>query len=130
MTFKKGKSGNPAGRPKGSKSWTSIKREEMRRDVPDVLKMVYQQAIENQDIAAARLYLDKCIPNMKPSDDPVQINIDPDQPSLSIAKEIMREISTGGLTIDDGAKLINAVAEVSKQDELKQILDVIREKEG
>lgn len=130
MPFKKGQSGNPKGRKKGSKNWSTIKRDEMRKDAPDILKMVYQQAINEKDISAARLYLDKCIPNMKPTDDPVLLSIDPDQPSLVIAKEIMREISTGGLTIDDGAKLINAVAEVSKQDELKQILDVIREKEG
>jgi hypothetical protein len=73
--FKKGMSGNPKGRPKGSKNKSTILREAMEtktdrmlsREVPKVLKVVIDAAIKG-DMAAAKMILDRAVPVKKAGD--------------------------------------------------------------
>jgi hypothetical protein len=73
--FKKGMSGNPRGRPKGSKNKSTILREAMEsktdrmlsREVPKVLKVVIDAAIKG-DMSAAKMILDRAVPVIKAGD--------------------------------------------------------------
>ena len=73
--FKKGMSGNPKGRPKGSKNKSTILREAMEnktdrmlsREVPKVLKVVIDAAIAG-DMSAAKMILDRAVPVIKAGD--------------------------------------------------------------
>jgi hypothetical protein len=73
--FKKGLSGNPGGRPKGSKNKSTILREAMEsktdrmlsREVPKVLKVVIAAAIDG-DMTAAKMILDRAVPVIKAGD--------------------------------------------------------------
>ena len=70
--FQKGKSGNPLGRPKGSKNKSTILREAMlaktdrmlSKEVPKVL-MVVLEAAKNGDMSAAKMILDRAVPVKK-----------------------------------------------------------------
>ena len=73
--FQKGMSGNPKGRPKGSKNKSTILREAMEtktdrmlsREVPKVLKVVIAAAIKG-DMSAAKMILDRAVPVIKAGD--------------------------------------------------------------
>ena len=73
--FQKGMSGNPRGRPKGSKNKSTILREAMEnktdrmlsREVPKVLKGVIAAAIKG-DMSAAKMILDRAVPVIKAGD--------------------------------------------------------------
>lgn len=70
--FKKGVSGNPRGRPKGSKNKSTILREAMlektdrmlSKEVPAVLHVVLNAA-KGGDMAAAKMILDRAVPVKK-----------------------------------------------------------------
>jgi len=73
--FQKGKSGNPLGRPKGSKNKTTLLREAMQekadrqlsRNVPKVLEVVIKAALAG-DMSAAKMILDRAVPVKKADD--------------------------------------------------------------
>lgn len=73
--FQKGQSGNPRGRPKGSKNKSTLLREAMQqkadrmlsREVPEVLKTVIRAAKQG-DMSAAKMILDRAVPVKKADD--------------------------------------------------------------
>lgn len=73
--FQKGRSGNPLGRPKGSKNKTTILREAMQqkadrmlsKEVPQVLAVVIRAA-KGGDMSAAKMILDRAVPVKKADD--------------------------------------------------------------
>ena len=73
--FQKGKSGNPAGRPKGIQA----KRVEMRALLepyaPSLIEKAVQLALED-DTTALKLCVDKIVPSIKPISESVLIDAD------------------------------------------------------
>jgi len=76
-TFIKGKSGNPAGRPKGRKNQLTQLKQDLEiavrdnissSDVTDVLQTMVELAKEG-NVGAAKIILDKAITNAKDADD-------------------------------------------------------------
>lgn len=73
--FTKGQSGNPRGRPKGSKNKSTLLREAMQskadrilsKEVPEVLKVVIRAA-KAGDMSAAKMILDRAVPVKKADD--------------------------------------------------------------
>ena len=59
--FKKGQSGNLAGKPKGAKDKRTEFRELLRSHAPELIKKVIEQAL-NGDLTAMKLRLDRIIP--------------------------------------------------------------------
>lgn len=64
MAFKKGQSGNPAGRQKGD-SHAGKLRKALENDLPDIIQSVVDAA-KGGGMQAARLLLDRSISAMKP----------------------------------------------------------------
>ena len=73
--FAKGKSGNPKGRPKGSKNKATLLREAMQKkadimlskELPQVLRAVVTAA-KAGDMSAAKMILDRTIPTKRADD--------------------------------------------------------------
>lgn len=73
--FQKGKSGNPGGRPKGSKNKATLLREAMQKkadvmlskELPQVLRAVVTAA-KAGDMSAAKMILDRTIPTKRADD--------------------------------------------------------------
>lgn len=81
-TWVKGQSGNPNGRPKGKKSEIAELQQDLeiavRRSISSdkVVKIVEKLVLmaEGGNLQAAKLILDKIIPNAKPNDDTADTN--------------------------------------------------------
>jgi hypothetical protein len=72
MAFRKGKSGNPSGRPKGIKDIRVKMREKFEVKSAALIKKTIDLALDG-DMAALRLCLDRICPAIKAKDDPVNI---------------------------------------------------------
>lgn len=62
--FQKGKSGNPAGRPRGVADWRAKNRKMLESELPDLILTVVEQA-KGGDMVAMKLVLDRVLPPLK-----------------------------------------------------------------
>lgn len=65
MKFQKGKSGNPAGRPKGTKNSSNTFREAIREELPSILRNLIELA-RGGDTQAAGVLLSRALPPLRP----------------------------------------------------------------
>lgn len=72
--FKKGTSGNPAGRPRGVPDKRSIYRQALHEKAPDIIGVLIEKALEG-DPTALRICTDKILPSLKSGDAPVNIQL-------------------------------------------------------
>lgn len=120
--FIPGKSGNPDGRPKGSKNRSTLLLEALDDDLPELLSVVKAKAVEG-DMTAMRLLLDRALPTRKPTSPPVNL------PELSAAKTftdkagaILCAAGNGQLPPDVAAQLLSALGGVVKVLEIDDLL--------
>lgn len=106
MAFQRGQSGNPAGRPKGSKNKIRFDPYDVLGPLLDDAVRVIADAVRAGDLAAARLVLDKLIANPKPADrGGVSL------PELATARLediptlLVRAVGEGRLGLDEAAQL-------------------------
>lgn len=119
-TFKKGVSGNPAGRPKGS-GLAGRLRKAIAEDADEVLQSVISQA-KAGDLVAAKILLDRIVPPLKPEAQAVQINALLSSGDLAgKADAVIHAAGSGDIAPDIAAQLISAVATLAKVIEVDQL---------
>jgi hypothetical protein len=127
MTFIKGQSGNPKGKPKDKTPATQF-RKTIVQHMPEIITMLVEQA-KAGDVAAAKVLLERVCPTLKPMATPVNIQI-----AGTLAQqgdEIIRATMTGSIPPDIGAQLITALAAQAKIieiDELTQRIEILEGK--
>jgi propanediol dehydratase small subunit len=118
MQFTTGVSGNPAGRPKGIKDKRHRYSEAIESMIPKVLDSVFQKAIAG-DMTAAKMLLDRTLPNKRPEQERVEIshtgNITSD------AQNVLRSVLDGEVSPDVGASLLSAMTSVLKAIEVEEL---------
>ena len=118
MQFTKGVSGNPTGRPRGIKDKRHRYSESIDSMIPQVLESVYQKALAG-DMTAARMLLDRTLPNKRPEQERVEIehsgNI------ASDAKNVLRSVFDGEVSPDVGASLLSSMTSVLKAIEVEDL---------
>ena len=129
--FAKGQSGNPAGRPKGSRNATTLALESLLDGQAPALT---QKAIDlalTGDMAALRLCLDRILPPRK--DSPVAFDL-PVMKSLSDAVPAMgalvRAVGQGDLTPTEAGeltKMVQAFAKIIETAELEERVRTLEE---
>ena len=127
MQFTKGASGNPAGRPKGIRDKRHRYAEAIESMIPHVLDSVYQKALAG-DMTAARMLIDRTLPNKRPEQERVEIehsgNI------ASDAQNVLRSVLDGEVSPDVGASLLSAMTSVLKAVEVEDLAKRIEALEG
>ena len=111
MPFQKGQSGNPAGRPRGSRNKASIRMQEMLEEKAEALVNKVVELAMGGNIAALRLCLDRLVPARK--SEPLSCEM----PPLARAADAVAAIGgiasaavAGDVTADEAAKLAKVIA--------------------
>lgn len=120
-TFMKGHSGNPGGRS----GQTQAIRAKLAEGAEAVTKKVLAAARKG-DMQACRLILERLVPPVKATAEPVQFELD-DTDLPSAARSILKAIASGDLPPDQGRHLIIALGAVSKVIEVEELEKAVEE---
>lgn len=121
MTFKPGESGNPEGRPTGSRNRFTELREALADDLDGLLETT-KQAAHGGDMTAMRLLLERTIPAHKPASAPVSLPELENAESLTEqANAIMTAVSRAQLAPDTAAQLLASIGNVAKAAEIDEL---------
>lgn len=118
--FRKGVSGNPAGRPRGTGEAAKL-RAAIQNDLPEIIASLVQAARAG-DVAAARLLLDRTLPALRPESMPVAL------PELGVGTLVQRAeaaiaaAGNGELAPDTAATLVAAIGGLAKLQELSELV--------
>ena len=99
MPFEKGESGNPAGRPRGSRNRATLLMESLLADDAEAIGRKAIEMAKQGDMAAIRLCMDRLAP--APKGEPVAFELPPlEKPadSVAAAAEIVAAVAAGELT--------------------------------
>jgi hypothetical protein len=107
--FQPGRSGNPAGRAKGSKNKRTIIAEEFERAGSEVARVVVEKA-KAGDLRAADLLLQRIEPPLKPQAPRVTFSIDPDQSIADQAKALLLACSKGEISPEQFRLLMDCLS--------------------
>jgi len=103
-TFPKGKSGNLAGRPKGSGSSPGVLlRRSIERIAPDLIEHLRRAAHEG-DVAATIALLDRALPKLRPEPATVQVDLSGD--AQVVRQRILDAVAHGDMAIQTANELI------------------------
>lgn len=110
MTFVKGQSGNPAGRPKGVRNKRSLIAEAFEQQGSAVAQRVLDAALDG-DLGACSLVLARLEPPLRPRAERVAITgFDPTAPVDVQAKAVIVSVMTGETDPDTGKFLLDALS--------------------
>ena len=110
MPFEKGESGNPAGRPRGSRNRATLLMESLLADDAEAIGRKAIAMAKQGDMAAIRLCMDRLAPARK--GEPVAFELPPlDKPadSVAAAAEIVAAVAAGELTPSEAADLAKVI---------------------
>jgi len=121
MAFRKGQSGNPAGKPKGARDKRTALRELLQPHAADLVKKAVDLALAG-DTTALRICVDRIIPAVKAKDAPISLS----GLSGSLADQgrtVLDALAAGELTPDEASAVmgvISAQARIIEVDELEK----------
>ena len=111
MPFEKGESGNPAGRPRGSRNRATLLMESLLADDAEAIGRKAIEMAKQGDMPAIRLCMDRLAPARK--GEPVAFELPPlDKPADSVAAaaaEIVAAVAAGELTPSEAADLAKVI---------------------
>ena len=110
MPFEKGVSGNPAGRPRGSRNRATLLMEGLLADDAEAIGRKAIEMAKQGDMAAIRLCMDRLSPVRK--DEPVAFELPPlakPADSVAAAAKIVAAVAAGELTPSEAADLAKVV---------------------
>ena len=127
--FKPGKSGNPAGKPKGSRNATTVAMQALLDGESGAITRKAIELAKGGDMAALRLCLDRILPPRK--DRPVTFALPPINSANDAAaaiSAILAAVSSGGVTPGEAAevsKLIDTYVRVVEATELHERISAL-----
>jgi hypothetical protein len=125
MTFKRGISGNPNGRPKGSRNRRSLIACEFEKAGSQIAKAILEKAKEG-DLRAADIVLQRLEPPLKPEARRVEFQFDPDASIADQAKAVMTGVAEGRLDPETAKLLIDMLSAVVGLKDVETFLAELR----
>lgn len=122
--FKKGESGNPAGRPR---SENVILREKLQTLAPDVFERLSEK-IEEGDMSALKLVLDRILPPLKATTQPITLP-NSGESLFQKADSVFSATASGEVSADVSSQLITALAGMARIKEITELENRITELE-
>jgi hypothetical protein len=114
-----GQSGNPKGRPLGSRNKRNIIAEEFSKESCEIARVVINAAL-NGDMQAASLVLQRLSPPLRARAEKVFFELSPDASFTTQAQQVLTAISEGEIDPETGQLLINCITSFAG---LKQVDD-------
>jgi hypothetical protein len=124
MTFKKGASGNPAGRRRGIVDKRARFRKLFEADAKEVIAKVLELA-KDGDMDACKLVLERCAPKLRDETPRRRIALDPTMTLEAQGRAVVAAIAGGDLTPDEGAALLNGLGRQGELEKLGVIADIV-----
>ena len=125
-----GQSGNPKGRPIGSRNKKNVIAEEFEKDGSEVARVVMNAALEG-DMQAANMVLQRLSPPLRARAEKVTFELTPDAPLHEQANQVLASVAEGAIDPETGKMLIDciqSVAGIRAVDELEVRLIALEEK--
>jgi hypothetical protein len=105
MTFQTGESGNPNGRPKGSRNRsTSMLRALIGNEAEEIVRVLVEAA-RNGNVSAAKVLLDRILPPARTGTGDVLLPLPPEQSLTTTADALIRAVSNGELAPSDAGAI-------------------------
>jgi hypothetical protein len=126
--FRKGQSGNPAGKPKGARDKRTALRELLQPHAADLVKKAVELALAG-DTTALRICIDRCIPAIKSKDQPISLQ----GLSGSLAeqgKAVMAAMAAGEITPDEATAVMQVLTAQMRIVEVDDLVKRIEALEG
>ena len=117
--WKKGQSGNPAGRTPGTSKAHEL-REKIRDCVPDLIAKLMEQA-KGGDVGAARLLLERVLPAIKPVELPQAIMLPSDGNLTEKGHALLQAAADGEIPAAHAASLMTALGSLAKVAEVDEL---------
>lgn len=111
--FKKGQSGNPAGRAKGVPDRRSKIRDLINPHTETLIQTILTEALAG-DMQAARILMDRACPTLKAVTEPTPIQIDLSGSPTEQSQAVLQGVSDGIISIDEAVQLLAGIASSMK----------------
>ena len=130
--FLPGVSGNPRGRPVGSRNKKNVIADELAKEGSAVARVVMDAALAG-DMQAANMVLQRLSPPLRARAEKVTFELTPDAPLHQQANQVLASVAEGAIDPETGKMLIDciqSVAGIRAVDELEKRLIALEEKEA
>ena len=127
-----GQSGNPKGRPVGSRNKKNVIAEEFEKDGSEVARVVMDAALGG-DMQACNMVLQRLSPPLRARAEKVTFELTPDAPLHEQANQVLASVAEGAIDPETGKMLIDciqSVAGIRAVDELEKRLIALEVKEA
>lgn len=121
--FKPGESGNPRGREPGSKNKATALRERIAEHIPEILDSLVDQARQG-DTAAAKLLLDRALPALRPTDQPVTLPL-AGADLAADGRAVVSAVGSGDVTPETAKTLLSGLSSLARVVEVGELLQRI-----
>lgn len=119
--FKKGQSGNPAGRPKGCRDSRTDLRKKLAGQSQAVMQRVVDACLIDGDMQACRIIADRILSPLKSKADNVEFQLDSTATLTKQAAQVLAAVAEGEIDPVTGKALMDSIAGLARITEIDEL---------